>query len=117
MLCEYPKWAINKILHKQGDQRKSPRKRQIPTFKLATKKCHIVVPYLQGICESYKSICGKYAVTIHFKGGQTLKNILVLPKDKDTTAKENRIIYWCGCDKIDCDEEYTGESSRTFGER
>ena len=30
---------------------------------------------------------------------------------------KNSIIYCYNCDKIDCDEEYIGESSRTFGER
>ena len=27
------------------------------------------------------------------------------------------MIYWLRCDRIDCEDEYTGESSRTFGER
>ena len=35
----------------------------------------------------FKSICGKHGVIVHFKGGQTLKNILVSPKDKDTMTK------------------------------
>ena len=53
---------------------------------------------------------------LHFKGGQTLKNILVSPKDKDSITK-NSVICCYNCDKIDCDEEYIGESSRTFDER
>ena len=32
-------------------------------------------------------------------------------------TKKNGVIYCYSCDKIDCDEEYRGESSRTFGER
>ena len=27
------------------------------------------------------------------------------------------MIYWFRSDRIDCEDEYTGESSRTFGER
>ena len=27
------------------------------------------------------------------------------------------MIYWFNCDRIDCEEDYIGESSRTFGER
>ena len=72
---------------------------------------------MQGICESFKSICGKHGVTGHFKGGQTLKNILVSPKDKDSMAKKNSVIYCYSCDNIDCDEEYIRESCRIFGER
>ena len=62
--------------------------KQIPPPKQSIKKCHIVVSLVQGICESFKSICSKHGVTIHFKGGQTLKNILVSPKDKDTMTKK-----------------------------
>ena len=91
MQCKYPKWPINKVLQKQEDQRKTTKKTQIPKSKQTEKKCHIVVPYAQGICKSYKTICDKYGVHTHFKGGQTLKNILVTPKDKDTFTKTNSV--------------------------
>ena len=53
----------------------------------------------------------------NFKGGITLKNLLVSPKNKDTITKKNSVIYWFRCDSIDCEDEYIGVSSRTFGER
>ena len=31
--------------------------------------------------------------------------------------KQSGVIYSYHCDRVDCDEEYIGESSRTFGER
>ena len=80
-------------------------------------KCHIVIPYAQGICESIKNICEKHGVAVHFKGVQTLKDILVSPKDKDFMAKKNSVIYSYSCGRIDCEEEYIGELGRTFGER
>ena len=55
--------------------------------------------------------------TSTFKGGTTLKNLLVSPKDKDTIRKKSSVIYWFKCDRIDCEEEYIGELSRKFGER
>ena len=58
-----------------------------------------------------------YGVQVHFKGGTTLKNLLVSPKDKDTITKKDSVIYWFMCDSIDCEGEYIGGSSRTFGER
>ena len=36
-------------------------------------KCHIVVPYSKGLCESYKTICSKYGIQVYFKGSNTLK--------------------------------------------
>ena len=39
------------------------------------------------------------------------------PKDKDHITKKSGIIYRFKCDRLECDEEYTGEIARTFGER
>ena len=39
-------------------------------------KGHIVIPYTQGLCESIKKICGRYGIQTHFKGGNTIKNLL-----------------------------------------
>ena len=75
------------------------------------------MPYSQGICESYKTICKKYGIEVHFKGGKTLQNLQVSPKDKNTITKKSSVIYWFKCHKMDCEDEYIGESSRTFGER
>ena len=63
------------------------------------------------------NICQKYGVQVHFKRGTTLKNLLVSPKDKDTITKKSSVIYWFRCDRIDCEDECIGVSSRTLGER
>ena len=39
------------------------------------------------------------------------------PKDKDPILKKSGVIYRFKCSRVDCDEEYIGESSRTFAER
>ena len=36
------------------------------------------------------------------------------PKDKDHILKKSGVIYRYRCDRVDCDEEYIGESARTF---
>ena len=77
----------------------------------------MVVPYSQGISESFQNICRRYGIQVHFKGGKIIKHLLVSPKDKDNIIKKNGVIYWFKCDSIDCEEEYIGESARTFGER
>ena len=53
----------------------------------------------------------------HFKGGRTIKNLLVSPKDKDPMVNQSGAIYWYQCGDLGCDDEYIGETSRTFGER
>ena len=114
--CKYPRLVTNKVLKKkqQHQQKDTAKERHIPSP--TKKRCHIVLPCAQGNCESFKNICQKYGVQVHFKG-TTLKNLLVIPKDKDTITKKSSLLYWFKCDKIDCEDEYIGESSRRFGER
>ena len=54
---------------------------------------------------------------VYFRGSTTIKNLLMAPKDKDPMMKKSWVIYSYKCGMMDCDEEYIGESSRTFGER
>ena len=54
---------------------------------------------------------------LRFKGGKTIKSLLVAPKDQDPILKKSGVIYRYKCGRVDCNEEYIGESSRTFGER
>ena len=77
----------------------------------------LVIPYMQGLCESIKKICGGYGIQTHFKGGCTIKNLLVSPKGKDPMISQSDAIYWYQCGDLTCDDEYIGETSRTFGER
>ena len=49
--------------------------------------------------------------------GNCFKDLLLHPKDKDTILHKSGVIYRFGCDRVDCEEEYIGESSRTFAER
>ena len=39
------------------------------------------------------------------------------PKDKDPMVSQSDAIYWYQCGDLTCDDEYIGETSRTFGER
>ena len=39
------------------------------------------------------------------------------PKDRDLITQKSGIIYRYKCDRVECDDEYIGESARTFGER
>ena len=58
-----------KVSPKQQHQQKdTTNKRHIPSP--TKKKCHIVVPYAQGTCESFKIICQKYGVQVILKEEQ-----------------------------------------------
>ena len=64
-----------------------------------------------------KNVGKKHGIQTYFKGGNTIKSLLMTPKDKDHITKKSGIIYRYKCKRVDCDDEYIGESSRTFGER
>ena len=87
-----------------------------PATNVVKNKGYIVIPYTQGLCESIKRICGRYGIQTHFKGGRTIKSLLVSPKDKDPMVNQSGAIYWYQCSDLACDDEYIGEISRTFGE-
>ena len=74
----------------------------------------MVIPYYKRLSESLKRPCSKHEVQVYFRGGITIKKLLV---DKDPILKKSGVIYRYKCDRVECDEEYIGESSRTFGER
>ena len=80
-------------------------------------KPHIVVPYHQGLSESFKRTCKKYGIEVHLKGGHTIKDLLMAPKDKVPIPKNSGAIYRYKCKRVDCEEEYIGESARNFEER
>ena len=71
---------------------------------------------MKGLSESIKNICKRYGIQVYFKGGKTIKDILVAPKDKEYITKKSGIIYRFKCDRLECDEGYIGESAWTFGE-
>ena len=72
---------------------------------------------MKGLNESCKNTCRKHGIEMYFKGGNTIKELLVHPKDKDNILQKSGVIYRYKCGRVDCEEEYIGESGRTFAER
>ena len=111
--CKYPKWALDKV---EGRLNRSSRQvadggtnnPQAANHEVRNKG-HIVIPYTQGLCESIKKICGRYGIQTHFKGGRTMKNLLVSLKNKDPMVHQSGAIYWYQCGDLSCDDEYIGE--------
>ena len=113
--CKYPSWAIQRVKLKKNIQKQTKEKKTNNSN--ITNRSSITVPYNQGLSESFKNIGKKYGIQVHFKSGRTIKDELVAPKDRDHITKKSGIIYRFKCDRLECDEEYIGETSRTFGER
>ena len=73
--------------------------------------------YTKGLIERFKKICNKHGMQVYFKGVSTIKNFLVVSKDRNAVTQKSGVIYRYNCDQLECDEKYIGESARTFGER
>ena len=78
---------------------------------------YVIIPYTKKLVESFQHTCGKYGIQTYFKGNTKIKQVLMKPKDQDPKEKKSGVIYSFQCNHITCDEEYTGETARTLGER
>ena len=109
--CKYPRWALEKVekrlnrssseaidgVNNQGTSGAPAATKEVKS------KGHIVIPYTRGLCESIRKICSRYGIQTHFKGGITIKNFLVSPKDKDPMVFQSDAIYWYQCGDLTCD--------------
>ena len=115
---KYPTWAINRVKNKiKAPSRQELKRREHANNTKGHNKPYMILPYRRQLNESRKNICNKHGVQMHYKGGNTIKGLLMAPKDKDHITMKSGIIYRFKCHRVDCDDEYIGESSRTFGER
>ena len=78
---------------------------------------HIVIPYYQGISESMKKECSEYGVWVYFKGGNTIENLLMAPKDQDAIQKKVGSSIDTSVRGWSVMRNTLVNPSRTFGER
>ena len=93
--CKYPTWAINRAKLKiKATASHSTNRRTVnsnPT-QSSSPKPNVVLPYHQGLSESFKRTCQKYGIHMHCKGGHTIKSLLIAPKDKDHILNKSWVI-------------------------
>ena len=119
---KYPIWALNRVKMKINAPSKQDQNNKGTNTSTnaasGNQKPYVVVPYVKGLSESLKNVYRKHGVQIYCKGGKvTIKSLLMAPKGKDPITKKSCIIYRYKCNRVECDDQYIGVSSRTFGER
>ena len=115
--CKYPTWAIKRAMIRSQKLNINKTRRTKQTGQKENENLYMVVPYHQGLSERIKRSCNKFGVQVFFKGGQTIKNLFMAPKDKDPITNKSGVIYRFKCSQHGCTEEYIGESARIFAER
>ena len=92
--CKYPAWVLNRMRIKSRSQTKKKNcNNQKNTTTDIIQKPHIVAPYHRGLSDSFKKVCSNHGVQVYFKGGSTIKNLLMAPKDQYPMQKRSGVIY------------------------
>ena len=86
------------------------------TNKGNTRPPSIGLPYVQGLSERLSKTFRQHGVSVYHKPVNTLRSILVHPKDKTPKDKKRGVIYEITCDQ-DPAHVYIGETKRPHGKR
>ena len=111
VLCRnsYLHWLLKKTNNRsQGDQ--------APTRE-TTKEAFVSVPYFRGMSEEFRRINKNTKVQIIFKWCNTLKTLLMHPKDKIPKQPHQDVVYQWTCPEENCNSSYIVESSRCLESR
>jgi len=79
------------------------------------KKFPVRIPYVKGTSETVQRILKKHGVPSFHKPFNTLRSLLVRPKDKDDPKKMCGVLYDISCPS--CHETYIGETGRNLQTR
>ena len=81
----------------------------IKFFDIGGPECKYKIDYVDVVCR-------KHGIQVYLKGGKFIKDLLMAPRDKDPITKKCGVTYRFKCDRVECDEEYIGESSNVLKE-
>ncbi len=79
------------------------------------RKFPVVVPYIRGVAEQLRRVFKDYDVPAYFKPSNTIKQLLVWPKDKILNEQVVGPVYHIPCDT--CESSYIGETERSLKSR
>ena len=79
------------------------------------KKYPVVIPYIKGLSEQLRRMFKKFNVPVYFKPNNTLRQLLVRPKDKLSKEKVVGPIYQITCET--CTDSYIGKTERSLKQR
>ena len=109
----YPKWMIE-----QFGKNTHPAEPLIDpdTGNEVKKTSFISAPYFPGLSESFKQLFKYTHIQVCFKGQNTIKSMLMHPKDKINPSLKKDIVYQWSCTDPSCKSSYIGETCRSPGE-
>ena len=106
-ICNYPRWAWDMPSSKKT--RPTQRQHSEPP------KGNITLPYIEGLSEALSRKMRSAGIRVHIRPTNTVRSILVAPKDKTKTLDKAGVVYQIRCQ--DCPAHYVGETERQLGRR
>ena len=119
MACQYPNWALKRLQQQFEEKHNNsmdnnqtedhPTNNNRENNNKPKKNISMVIPYIPGLGEKFERTCKRQGIQVHFKGTNTIKQLLIAPKDKDPKLAKSGVIYKYKCPTVNCTEEYIGE--------
>ena len=93
--CGYPEWALL-----EGEQQGKIKQKEKKGKDLEGKEKpqgFVVLPYIKGVSERLQRSFKKRNINLYHKAGQTLRQLLVHPKDKMKPQEQCGVVYETEC--------------------
>ena len=86
----------------QGIPQQKTNKKPTPSTGKFTEGATVVIPYIKGLSEQYRHTLAKYRVRVFFKDTNTIKSLIMHPKDPIQDSQKTDIIYNWRCPVHSC---------------
>ena len=106
--CGYPTWSFRRVTQPNPSQDKPERVGSV------------VLPYVKELSERLRRVFGGYGIQTHLKPQNTLRQLVVHPKDPTSPSRACGVVCHIPCQGTggnNCVHSYVGETERMFPTR
>ena len=107
------KFPLNNLIFNTMQPRRN--KENVNTRETNRRQHPIGLPYISKMSEQLARIFKSYDIPVYHKHINTLRSLLVHPKDKTDKVAKCGVVY--DIQRPDCKQHYTGETARPLGTR
>ena len=110
-VCGYPKRVIDEVIRRRKIAKTKPTTAKKNVQPTTSQYRHMaVIPYVKGLSEKVLRIFKRHGIQCALKPNNTLRSMLVRPKDPRPLLETSDCVYRIPC--TNCDTPYIGETSR-----
>jgi len=106
----YKSWTFNKVNKDKIKKLDENEKRKHDKERC---KGMVTIPYVKGLSEAFDRVCRSKNIAVAMKPHNTLRQMLVRPKDKRAKEEQSGVVYEISCKN--CEQVYVGETGRSLG--